>query len=323
MAAVEYIEEEGFAVGDNVPPSDNVLQWHLDRIDQAGYPLDLTYSPISEGEGADIYILDSGISYDHEEFEYRAKYAGRDPVDEYSIANEVQDNYQRRYGRDCHGHGTHVASLSGGKTFGSAKKATIYSVRVLACNNAAPWTVILDGLDYVLRTAPSRNRPSIISMSLSGDFYRVVNDAVSNIIKQGIHVVTAAGNGQVDACSRSPASVEPAISVGGTRNGDGLYLLGSGTNFGPCVDIFSPGERVLAADWTCANCSKMLSGTSMSTPIVSGVAAIQLSRQPLLTPDQLKKKLIEDSLKDVLIFDGIPNEYRSTTPNRLLHLPGE
>lgn len=320
MPAVDYIEEEGYAVGDEI---EDIVQWHLDRLDQSDYPLDLSYSPIGEGEGVDIYVLDSGINYDHQEFEYRAKYAGYDPVDEYTIDNDLQDNYERRYGRDCHGHGTHVSSLSAGKTFGSARRANVYSVRVLACNNAAPWTVILDGLDYVARVVPQRNRPAVVSMSLSGDFYRVVNNAVANLVRQGIHVVTAGGNGQLDACSRSPASSTSTITVGGTRNGDGLYLLGAGTNFGRCIDIFSPGEKILAADWKCLNCSKSLSGTSMSTPIVSGVAAIHLSHQPLLTPEELKQKLIEESLKDVLNFGGIPTEYLSKTPNRLLHIPGE
>ncbi len=322
MPAVDYIEEEGFATGDT---TGNVLQWHLDRLDQATYPLDLSYAPIGDGEGVDIYILDSGINFNHSEFDYRAKYVGYDPVDEYTL-NDVEnlpDNYQRQNGRDCHGHGTHVASLSAGRTYGTAKKATVYSVRVLQCNNAAPWSIVLDGLDKVLEQAQRTKRPSVASLSLSGNFYRSVNDAVAGVVRGGVHVVVAAGNGGLDSCSLSPASSSSAITVGGSSNGDGFYLLGSGSNFGSCVDIFAPGETIVAADWKCKDCSKTLSGTSMATPIVSGVVAVHLSRHPMASPHQIKQKLIDEALLGVLSFDGVIDSFHENTANRLLHMNGK
>ncbi len=316
MSAVEYIEEEGIAVGVQSNP-----EWYLDRLDQPLPSLDSSYWPIGEGEGADVYILDSGINYDHEEFENRAKYSGEDPTDDYNV--NINPDSTRQYGRDCHGHGTHVASLCGGKTYGSAKKVTLYSVRVLGCNNAGPWSVVLAGMDFAVRMAGITNRPTIISMSLSGDYYRVMNDAVTSTVGRGIHVVVAAGNGGGDSCSRSPASNINAVTVGGTREGDGLYLLGPGTNIGECVDIFAPGERVLAADMSCNNCSKVLSGTSMSTPLVSGLLAIKLDRQPLLSPEDLKRSLIEESIKDAIDFTPMPVRYRDITPNRMATIQGK
>ena len=71
---ISHVEEEDIAFGDQNPK----LAWHLDRLDQESLPLDLSYQPIGSGEGVDVYILDSGINYDHEEFEYRAKYAGKE-----------------------------------------------------------------------------------------------------------------------------------------------------------------------------------------------------------------------------------------------------
>lgn len=316
LPAIDYIEEEGFAEGTQLD-----LEWHLDRLDQLDSNLDQSYWPIGDGSGVDVYILDSGINYNHEEFEYRAKYSGRDPTDEYNLSN-IETHLTRQYGRDCNGHGTHVASLCGGRTFGSAKNVRLHSVRVLGCNNAGPWSVVLTGLDYVLELVERTNRPSIVSMSLGGDYYNVMNAAVTKTISQGIHVIVAAGNGRLDACTRSPASNMLAITVGGTRRGDGLYLLGSGSNFGSCVDIFAPGERILAADWRCKNCSRVLSGTSMSTPLVSGLAAIMLAKEPLLSPANLKRKLIEQSIKDVINLEGIPDQYRSNTVNRLATVQG-
>ena len=316
LPAVHYIEEEGVAKGDQGVD----LAWHLDRLDQLGPDLDRSYQPVGDGSGVDVYILDSGINYDHEEYEYRAKYPGRDPTDEYNIATDSRLKLQR--GRDCHGHGTHVASLCGGKTFGSARNVRLFSVRVLGCNNAGPWSVVIAGLDVVVERAQKTHRPSIMSMSLSGNFNAAMEEAVNKAVSQGIHVVVAAGNGRKNSCNSSPASNSQAITVAGTRQGDGLYLLGVGSNFGACVDVFAPGERINAASWRCRNCSVVYSGTSMATPLVSGLVAIKLSRQPLLTPARVKSLLIAESSRNIIDYTGMPAVFSAVTPNRLVNILG-
>lgn len=282
----------------------------------------LKHLSTGDGQGVDVYILDSGINYHHEEFEYRAKYSGYDPVDDYE-EEEEEENFVPRKGLDCHGHGTHVASICGGKTYGIARRVTLYSVRVLQCDNAAPWSTVLDGLDYVSQIIRERRRPAVVSMSLGGSHYEAVSRIVERLYQEGIHMVVAAGNGKKDACEVSPASSDRATTVGGTKEDDTLYLRGSGTNYGGCVDIFAPAERVLAASHICGNCSKYLSGTSMATPLVSGVAAVLLARQPLLSPDELKQKLISDSAVDLIDFTGIPPPFQPLTPNRMVQLLGE
>ena len=250
-----------------------------------------------------------GINFDHVEFQNRAMYPGYDPYDAY-------DNQTQR-GRDCHGHGTHVASLAAGEKYGTANKANLYSVRVLGCYGYAPWSVVIDGINYAVRQIKTRRRPAIISMSLGGLATDSVDDAVRNAHSMGVIVVVSAGNNQYNACLRSPARSSHAITVGGTARGDGLYTSSNGGN---CVDIFAPGQDINGADYLCNTCNKSLSGTSMATPFVSGVAAILLQRQPNLTPNQVKDKLIRDSLKDVINFTLFSRSLQRSSPNRLLHI---
>ena len=300
---------------------DTILPWHVDRIDQKSLPVDYNYSPIGDGHGVDVYILDSGINYNHEEFEDRAKYGGYDAVDEYN-RNRNENSIQKQYGRDCHGHGTHVASLCGGKTYGSAKKVNIYSIRVLECNNAAPWSVVINGIDYVSRVVPHRGRPAVVSMSFSGSYHRSVDEIVKRLISEGITLVTVAGNGNLDSCGRSPASSNGIITVAASTKTDRLYSF---TNYGLCVDLFAPGSRILGADHNCTRCSKYLSGTSMGAPIVSGIAAVHLSRQPKLKPAAVKQLLISESVSNALVYEEeiIPSSYWERTTNRLLQITGK
>ena len=135
----------------------------------------------------------SGIKYDHEEFEGRAQYDFFDPVDEITGSNQL--------GMDCHGHGTHVAALAAGKTYGVAKGATVYSMRVIGCNGQGSFVNVLVGIDHVIRQQiANRDRRIIISMSLRGSFSQAIDDAISDATNEGILVVVAAGNDFSDAC---------------------------------------------------------------------------------------------------------------------------
>lgn len=332
---VEYVEEETYATKSQ---SCSSFSWGLDRIDQVSSALNCRYNPGDKGEGSDIYILDTGLSenartsiltklfkianpfsfrlhaginYDHGEFESRAKYPGRDPTDEFERPRV------RQRGRDCDGHGTHVASLAAGRTRGSAPKAIVYSVRVLDCSGSAPWSLIVDGINYAVEQIKAKRRPAVISMSLGGDASRAMDDAISRTYSMGVPVVVAAGNERDDACDYSPSRSQYAITVGGTARGDVLYDFSNG---GSCVDIFAPGQSIPGADYNCNSCSVTFSGTSMSTPFVSGVVAILLQRQSGLTPQQVKDKLINDALKDVITFSRFRRNLRRSSPNRLLHI---
>jgi subtilisin family serine protease len=134
---------------------------------------------------------------------------------------------------------------------------------------------------------------------------------------RGVIPVAAAGNEEQDACVTSPASAPAAITVGASNRRDGLPLF---TNYGSCVDIFAPGDQIQSASHLNDNGLTVQSGTSMATPIVSGVIAVMLQQSPLLTPRQITQAIIARSTKNVLDFRTLPSRARSNTPNRLVYL---
>ena len=140
-----------------------------------------------------ILFLHTGIRFNHEEFEGRARYDNFDPIDEVTGSN--------RQGRDCDGHGTHIAALVAGKTFGAAKGARVFSTRVLDCDGDSQYSTIVLGINHVIEVkSRRRNRRIIINMSLGGPPSQATLDAVRAATNEGILVVVSAGNDFTDAC---------------------------------------------------------------------------------------------------------------------------
>ena len=307
---VSYIEEEGVSyaamLGNATGYAENLENlWYQDRIDELP----------REGEGIDVYILDTGIRFDHKEFENRAKYGGYDPVDQHECTLDTEDYVPMR-GADCHGHGTAVASLVGGKTFGKAKMANLYSVRVIRCDTTAPSGVVIDGLEFVADIVTRRGQNAIVVLALSSVNSQAMTQVIDKLNTLSVLVVAAAGNDETDACTISPANSPLAITVGATDRNDHAMAQ---SNYGPCVDLFAPGQDIVAASNECNMCTGTMSGSTMSAAITAGVVAAYFSLFPHFTPAMVKERLLYQCIPNVIDFSPIPEDQQSQTPNLLLN----
>lgn len=288
---VAYVESDGFA---GIETQSNPPSWGLDRIDQAQLPLNSQYSYPNSGSGVTVYILDSGVRMDHVEFSSRVS-SGYDFIDNDADAS------------DCNGHGTHVAGTVGGTNVGVAKNVNLVSVRVLDCSGWGLWSQIIAGINWVVT---NRTGPAVINMSISGNASLSVNTAVNNAVAAGVVCAVAAGNDNVDASTKSPASAADAITVGATTSGD---ARSSFSNYGSVLDIFAPGSSIYSSTMGGTNTYASWSGTSMATPHVAGAAALYLSANPNATPAQVIGALSGIAISGVLGGIG------SGSPNLLLH----
>jgi subtilisin family serine protease len=143
-----------------------------------------------------------------------------------------------------------------------------------------------------------------------------MNDAVAASIASGITYAIAAGNNHADACGTSPASVPSALTVGASNIQDQTPYF---TNSGPCVDLFAPGVAILSSYWLSDADVEILSGTSMASPHVAGVAALYLHDHPLASPAEVSAALVNAATTGVLTDETSSFPSYPGTPNRLLY----
>jgi aqualysin 1 len=241
--------------------SQSGVPWNMDRLNQTSSTLDNSFSWSGTGKNVNVYVVDTGILTTHTEFQGRAT----------AVFDAINDGYGNT---DCDGHGTFVAGLIGGYTFGIAKEVNLKSVRVLDCKGKGSSSGIIAGINWITSNAV---RPAVVNVSLGGSANSALDSAVVSSINTGIVYVVAAGNDNKDAADTSPARVTQAITVGAV---DQAQSRASFSNYGSVVDFYVPGVDTCSA-YNLSNTSAATgSGTSMAAPIVAGMAAVALEWNP-------------------------------------------
>jgi subtilisin family serine protease len=292
---IAYIEQDQTM---SISATESNATWGIDRIDQHALPLSHTYTYTSTGTGVTAYIIDTGILFTHSEFGGRASTG----IDEVTSGGTAVD---------CNGHGTHVSGTVGGATYGVAKNVNLVAVRVLDCSGSGTTAGVIAGVDWV---TAHHTANAVANMSLGGGASTALDNAVANSIASGVTYGIAAGNGNSagvaqNACNSSPARVAAAITVAATDSTD---KKASWSNFGTCVDIFAPGVSIKSSWYTSTTATNVISGTSMATPHVVGVAATYLAGHPGSTPQQVRDALVAGGTAGVVKSPG------TGSPNVLL-----
>ncbi len=298
--AVEFVEQDcwgGLTTTQLNPP------WGLDRIDQTNLPLDQSYTYSNNGSGVHVYLTDSGIDPNHPD-----------------LAGRVGNGHNVFGGspNDCNGHGTHVAGIVGGTTFGVAKGVTLHSVLVVQCSGSGTAAWAADGVEWI---TTNHQTPAVVNMSVSYPGSTFLDQTVQASINAGITYVVGSGNNFANvACSRSPGRVGDALTVGATDINDARPTF---SNDGTCVDVHAPGVDVLSAcpasfSFCTTGCipnggnSSFCTGTSMSSPHVAGIAARYLGANPSATPGDVHQAIVSNATNGVISNVGV-------SPNRLAY----
>lgn len=284
----------------------------MDRVSKIIH-LDWAHKRGIYGRGIGVAMVDTGIA-DHPDFIYRKNriLAFKDILKGYPVPYD-----------DC-GHGTHVAGIlagcgaaSGGRYTGVAPEAFLICVKVLNRKGNGSIANVLDGLRWVLENRKRYNIRILnvsVGTAIDKDFSEdsALVKGVNELWDAGIVVVAAAGNnGPAPQSIGSPGNSRKVITVGASDDDTLVELEGSKikdySSRGPtkeCIkkpDIVVPGSNIVSCSYRGGYTVK--SGTSMATPIVSGAAALLLSRNPELTPGEVKLRL-----KASAVDLGLPHE---------------
>ncbi|QFT90677.1 Thermophilic serine proteinase precursor [Bacillus sp. THAF10] len=250
--------------------------YHLEQLDI------LKAQGLVGDDGVKVAVIDTGLDKNHPELKNRV-------VESVNIVDPM-----RKPVPDLHA--THVAGIIAGEKnngvggTGVNPNAEILSIDVFNGDLGAYDFAIAEGIVYAVD-----HGAKVINMSLGGFFpSTIIEEAVNYALASDVVVVAAAGNSSTNM-KEYPASYKGVISVGATNENK---ELASFSTYGASVDVVAPGEDIYNAAYINGESTFMnLSGTSMASPVVAGIASLLLAKNPDLTPyeiEYLLKSTAED-----------------------------
>ena len=303
LPGVAYVSEDRLVR----PPATQAPtpSWGLDRIDQRNLPLNNSFTYDNAAPNVVAYMLDTGVRSTHTEF------AGR-VLQGYNVVptgagGAAQSSTNTS---DCDGHGTYIAGIFAGTTYGVAKQAKMVPVRVYGCQGGygSDWVA---GIDWITADhAVNPTRKLALGEIQAGGPDSTLNTAIQNSINAGVTWVSAAGNYAYDSCTVAIDTVPANIVVGASDSTD---YAASFSNYGACLDLYAPGVNITSSSFTGDSATTSASGTSPAAPHVLGVAAQYLYVNPSATPAQVQTALVNGATSGVLL--GLP----AGSPNKLIY----
>lgn len=270
---VLYVEEDAKVFAFEIP-NDPLYQdqWGLSKI-QA----DLAWEVSHGSSSADIAIVDTGINGSHPDLALKLK-ASVDCTVSYTCPPSLPV--------DFNGHGTHVAGIASAVTnnsigvAGLAWEGSLVSVKALDDNGSGYYSWVSNAIYWA-----ADNGVKVINLSLGGNSpSKTLERAINYAWDKGVVIVAAAGNNG-SAKKTYPAYYKNAIAVAATNSDDKKAWF---SNYGLWVDVAAPGENIIS---TYKDGYEKLSGTSMSTPFVSGLAALLYGFDPSLGAGGIRQRI--------------------------------
>jgi thermitase len=290
-----FVERDYYARTAAVPNDPSFAsQWHLAAI-QAPQAWDLS----TGSSGIISAVIDSGVDATHPDLASKI----RTDIDYDYVNNDST-------AQDDNGHGTHVAGISAAITnnstgiAGMCPNCSILPVKVLDASGSGTYSAIASGIRYA-----ADKGAKVINMSLGGSAgSTTLSDAVNYANGKGVLLACAAGNSNTSAASY-PAYYSACVAVAATDSSDNRASF---SNYGSWVDTSAPGVSIYATYWN--NTYSTLSGTSMATPHVAGLAGLLFSQGR--SQSDVRTRLTSSTYTDPVNSTLIP---RRINANKAVH----